>query len=122
VLGKLGNKNMDLLGKMLSLHGARHRVLAQNIANVNTPNYRRREFRFDTALSQALQNGAAEDYRQIKGYVARPNTTPVRNNGNNVAIDEEMLDMGRNSLSYDVYGQLYTRKAQALKSAIKGGR
>ena len=122
MLGKLGNKNMDLLGKMLSLHGARHRVIAQNVANVNTPNYRRREFNFDTALSQALSNGTASDYRGVKGYVSRPNTTPIRNNGNNVSIDKEMMDMGKNSMSYDIYGQLYTRKAQVLRSAIKGGR
>jgi flagellar basal-body rod protein FlgB len=122
MIAKLGNKNMDLLGKMLSLHGARHRVTAQNIANVNTPNYRRREFRFDTSLRQAMANGTSADYKSVVGHVSRPNTTPVRNNGNNVAIDQEMLQLGTNSTSYGIYGQLYTRKAQAMKSAVRGGR
>ncbi len=122
MLSKLGNKNMDLLGKMLDLHSARQRVIAQNVANVNTPNYRRRELRFDTALSQALGNGSAADYKAVKAHVARPNNTPIRNNGNNVAIDQEMMEMSKNALSYEIYGQLYTRKGQMIKSAIKGGR
>ena len=122
MIEKLGDKNFTLLGKMLSLHGAKHRVIAQNIANVNTPNYRRREFRFDSALKQALSAGSKADYRGIKGWVDRPQNTAVRNNGNNVDVDMEMVTLGENSSSYSVYSQLYTRKAQMLKSAIRGGR
>jgi flagellar basal-body rod protein FlgB len=122
MLAKLGNKNRVLLAKMLGLHSGRHRTIAQNVANVNTPNYRRREFRFDTALNQALAAGNPADYRGIKGWVAKPNTTPVRNNGNNVDIDQEMVALNGNAAFYDIYSSLYTRKAQAVKSAIKGGR
>ena len=122
MLARLGNKNVALLQKMLGLHAARHRVMAQNIANINTPNYRRREFRFDTALQQALSAGHADDYRAVKGWVARPNTTPVRNNGNNVDIDMEMVALKENATTYEIFGSLYTRKAQMMRSAIRGGR
>lgn len=122
MLEKLGNKNMALLGKMMSMHAEKHRVIASNIANVNTPNYRRQEFRFETALQQALENGTAADYKAVRGYIAKPNTTPVRNNGNNVDIDSEMLDLGGNSAAYEMYGQIYNKKAEMLKYAIRGGR
>lgn len=122
MIHKLGNKNFTLLGKMLSLTSARHRTIAQNVANVNTPNYRRREFKFDTALSQAMGKGTANAYEGIQGWVDRPNNTPVRNNGNNVDIDLEMLNLSENSMSYDIYAQLYSRKSSMVKSAIKGVR
>lgn len=122
MLTKLGNKNFTLLGKMLDLTAARHRVISQNVANVNTPNYRRRVFKFEKALRNAMEGGTAEDYMEVKGWVDRPRNTPVRNNGNNVDIDREMFMLGENSAEYNVYSQLYNRKAQMLKSAIRGVR
>ena len=122
MLHKLGNKNFALLGKVLSLTSAKHRVIAQNVANVNTPNYRRRELRFDTALAQAMRGGTASDYERMTAHVDRPNNTAVRNNGNNVDIDLEMLNMDENSMNYQLYAQLYTRKSNMVKSAIRGVR
>ena len=93
MLSKLGNKNFTLLARMLDLHGASQKVHAQNIANVNTPNYRRRVFSFNKELRHAMDKGTAEAYTGIKGWVNRPNNTVVRNNGNNVDIDMEMVAM-----------------------------
>lgn len=120
MLSKMGQKNFTLLGRMLDLHAAKHRVIAQNVANVNTPHYRRREFRFEGALRNAMAGGKATDYADVRGYVARPNTTPVRNNGNNVDIDSEMRALSGNSTTYQIYSELYTRKSRMVKGAIKG--
>ncbi|SCA63067.1 Flagellar basal body rod protein FlgB [Chlamydiales bacterium SCGC AG-110-M15] len=121
MLSKLGHKNFTLLSKLLDLHSSRHRVHAQNIANVNTPNYRRREFKFNKALRNAMEGGTAAHYKSMQGWVDRPNNTPIRNNGNNVDIDMEMVSMQENSASYEIYSQLYTKRSQAVRSAIKGG-
>lgn len=119
MLAKLGNKNFTLLAKMMSLLKASHLVSSQNVANVNTPNYRRREFKFDKALRQAMERGEASDYRNIRGWVSRPNNTPIRNNGNNVDIDMEMLSLKENARLYEVYTQIYNKKSSMIKSAIK---
>lgn len=121
MLSKMGHKNFTLLGRMLDLHAAKHRVIAQNVANVNTPHYRRREFKFESALRNAMGGGKATDYSNIRGYVARPNTTPVRNNGNNVDIDAEMGALSGNGTTYQIYSELYSRKSRMVKAAIKGG-
>jgi len=118
MLQKLGNKNFPLLNKLLGLHSARHRVIAENIANVNTPNFRRSEFRFESALQQAMEHG---DVREARGFKERPKNTPVRNNGNNVDIDMEMVALDKNAMSFEIYSQLYRQKAQMVRSAIKGG-
>lgn len=122
MLDKLGNKNFTLLARMMDLHSANHRVIAQNVANVNTPNYRRRVFRFEEALQEAMNRGSARDYQGVKGWVERPNTTTVRNNGNNVDIDMEMMTLNENANLYNIYSSIYRQKAQVLKSAIRGGR
>ncbi|MCB1135886.1 MAG: flagellar basal body rod protein FlgB [Chlamydiia bacterium] len=122
MLDKLGNKNFTLLGRMLDLHAAKQRVHAQNVANVNTPNYKRREFKFETALKRALAGGRSQDYQEIEGWVDRPNNTPVRNNGNNVDIDMEMAEMQENNASYTIYTQLYNKKSQMVKAAIRGSK
>jgi flagellar basal-body rod protein FlgB len=120
MLDKIGNKNFALLGKMMDLTAARHRVIAQNIANVNTPNYRRREFKFDSALQEAMKGGTTSDYQGIMGWVDRPNNTPIRNNGNNVDIDQEMMMMNENGSQYEIFTSIYSKKSQMLKSAIRG--
>ncbi len=120
MIEKIGNKNFTLLSKLLDLHSARHRVHSQNIANINTPNYRRREFKFDSALRNAMEGGTAAHYQGIVGWVDRPNTTPVRNNGNNVDIDMEMVSMKENTSFYEIYTQIYKKKAEMIKTAIKG--
>ncbi len=122
MLNKIGNKNFTLLSKMLDMMSAQQRVVSQNVANVDTPNYRRREFKFDQALRQAMDKGTAKAYSEMRGWVARPKTTPVRNNGNNVDIDMEMQTLNFTSQSYQVYSELYNKKSQMVKQAIRGAR
>jgi len=122
MLQKLGNKNFALLSKLMHLHTYRHNVIAQNVANINTPNYHRRTFNFESALNRAIEKGSQSDYESIRGWVDRPNTTAVRNNGNNVDIDMEMVALNKNATSFEIYAQLYRQKSQMVKDAIKGGR
>lgn len=111
------NPTLTLLGKMLDLGAARQRTIAGNVANVNTPNYRRQVYSFKDALEQAMAGG---DINEVKGTVERPRTTLVRNNGNNVDVEQEMNDLNENSVLYGIYSQLYAMKSQGIKNAIKG--
>lgn len=118
---KIGNKNFTLVAKLLDLHAKSQKVISQNIANVNTPNYKRRVFKFDKALHDALGKGTSYAYRDITGWVDRPNVTPVRNNGNNVDIEIELMNMKENSMLYETYTQIYNKKSTLVKKAISGG-
>ena len=121
MLSGIGDKNFTLLTSMMDMLSARHKVMAENIAHVNTSNYRRRQFTFDKALKEALGNGSQEAYQNIRESTERTNNTPVRNNGNNVDIDVEMVSMDQNSVLYEIYTQLYQQKSQMVKKAINGG-
>lgn len=120
MLDKVGNKNFALLARMMDLQSANHKVISQNIANVNTPHYRRRVFKFDSALREAMKEGNATAYRNVEGWVDKPNVTPVRNNGNNVDIDLEMYMLNENSASYRTMGEIYRKKSAMVKSVIRG--
>lgn len=122
LMNKIGHKNLTLLSKMLDLHGQAQKVIAQNIANVNTPNYMRRQYKFDRALREAMGAGTAYAYRNMNGWLDRPKVTPVRNNGNNVDIDLEMVNMRENAFFYQMYTHVYNKRSGLVKRAITGGK
>ena len=122
MLSKLGHKNFTLIAKMMDLMAERERVIASNIANVNTPNYQRRTYNFEKSLNWAISRGKAPYYRRVRGHIARPEDTPVRNNGNNVDIDMEMQNLNFTGQSYQIYSELYNRRANLVKMAMGGGR
>lgn len=105
----------------MDLHSASHKMHAQNIANVNTPNYRRGEFKFEKALRNAMEGGTASHYKSVRGWVDHPDNTPVRNNGNNVDIDMEMVSLQENASFYEIYTQIYQKRSNLVKAAIKMG-
>ena len=120
MFSKIGNKNFTLLSWMLDITAAKQKVFSQNIANVNTPNYRRRTLNFKESLRDAMSKGTASAYANIQGHIEKPQNTPVRNNGNNVDIDLEMMNMDENKSFYKIYTTIYNNKSAMVKKAIRG--
>lgn len=122
---EFGDKNIKLLEKLIDVSAIRHKVIANNIANVNTPGYKRLEVSFENELKAALSGSSTKDvsFMQPKVKVAKNtgNTTP-RNDGNNVTMEDEVSNLVKNSLSYNIYVQMLSKKFAALKTAIGGGR
>jgi flagellar basal-body rod protein FlgB len=119
------------LKKALDVYASRHRVVADNIANVETTGYRARELRFEEYLNDAglrLQGARTHanhldlgrrDLGRTEGEVHE--TDAVFDNGiNNVDIDAEMTDLATNDLSYRLATRLLSMKYQNLRSAIRG--
>jgi flagellar basal-body rod protein FlgB len=107
----------DLLKSLLDAANLRHRVIAQNIANVNTPGYHRLEVRFEDELARSLKAGGVRPRPQIAeaegdGY--------ERVDGNNVDIDDEMGRLSKNALLFNAYSQLLANKVGQMRSAITG--
>ncbi|MDF2549350.1 MAG: flgB [Chlamydiales bacterium] len=117
----MGNNPLRMLKSVVGLHAKRHEVIAGNVANVNTPYYRRREFRFEEELKQAIENKTAS-FEELDGSIERPKDTVVRNNGNDVDIDDEIVAMNKNTTLYGIYTQIYQQRASQIKHAIRGGR
>jgi flagellar basal-body rod protein FlgB len=110
--------NLALLAQVLDAAALRHRVIAQNIANVNTPGYHRREVAFEADLARAL--AASESPANVKPHVVVVDDGPERVDGNNVDIDNEMSALTKNSLLYQAAVQLITSRISSQRAAIAG--
>lgn len=114
------------LVKSLDAAGARQRVIANNIANAETPGFTRSEVEFESRLKDALESTERDEIKnKISEIQLEPELdveTPAGANGNNVIIDKEMAEMSKNALKYEAYVQLLNMKGRMLREAIKEGR
>ena len=110
---------IDILAQMLDVAVVRQRVIAQNVANVNTPGYHRLEVLFEDALTRELShNGPAGISNLIPKTVAH--IGDERADGNNVDIDQEMGRLNKNQTFYSTYMQILSNKLALMRSAITG--
>jgi flagellar basal-body rod protein FlgB len=110
---------IDLLSKMLDAAEMRHRVIAQNVANVNTPGYRRQEVLFEEALSKCLQGGKSS-VQSVKPTISEATSETAQADGNTVDMDEEMSRLNKNAILYKLYAQLLSSQISSMRSAITG--
>ena len=119
------DKSATLLEKMLDVSSVKHKVIANNIANVNTPGYKKMGVSFSDQLEKALNESAMNkfDTLQPKIVISKEDTTETaRNDGNNVDMDKEVSSLVKNTLTYSIYTQLLAKKYEGIKSAIEGSR
>jgi flagellar basal-body rod protein FlgB len=124
--GVFSDLTTDTLAKCLDAVGFKHRVIADNIANVETPGFKRSEVNFEGQLRSALSSGSEETaearIRTIQAQAQVDYSSPSRPDGNNVSIDREMAEMTKNTLQYESLVQLMELKGSMIRSAITEGR
>jgi flagellar basal-body rod protein FlgB len=116
--GSIGQ--VDLLTKLLDVGNLRQRVIAQNVANVNTPGYQRLEVKFEDAFSRELARNNPTSAVQVGPKVVASGSGPVRADGNDVDIDAEIGRMTKNALLMNAYTQILASKIAAQRAAISG--
>ena len=120
------DKNMMLLEKAVAGSSLRHKAILNNIANVNTPGYKRIDVDFKTSLKSYLAKSAQQEDLQDLGSVSpeinREENTALRPDGNNIDIEKEMTLLAKNSLEYDYYMSLLSRKMRMIKNVINENR
>jgi flagellar basal-body rod protein FlgB len=95
----------------------RQRVIADNIANIETPNFRAGKVQFEAALDAAVSSGRSP--AEVSPTVAR-SLEPTRLNGNNVNLDEETLSSVDTGLRYQLALHALDGKYSLLRNVIKG--
>ncbi len=95
----------------------RQRVIADNISNIETPNYLAGRVQFEKALASAVQDGTPVG--QVRPTVAT-SLEPTRLNGNNVNLDEEELSNINTSLQYQLALSALNSKYNLLHTSISG--
>ncbi len=109
--------------KMLDATVLRHHAIASNIANVETPNYKRLDVdaNFGMQLNRALDGGHTDAMRSLKpSLVVDTNATAANRDGNTVKLEQELLQMNQNQLTHTLETQLITGSLLKLRLAITG--
>jgi flagellar basal-body rod protein FlgB len=115
--------NYQLANKLLDASVLRQEAIASNIANAETPGYRRLDIApdFATELRARLQSGDLAATRQLQPRLSEDaNARSMRPDGNTVGIDHELLQMNRNLVDHEFLTELITRNIKQLRLAITG--
>ena len=121
------------LTALMSVTVKQHATAAANIANIDTPGYRAKALDFQRSFDAALggEAGAMVQTRaghlgdaggSAAGILEEVTGLPIRNDGNNVSIDQEMLSLAGASGRYNAAVTLLRRDFALLRYAISGGR
>jgi flagellar basal-body rod protein FlgB len=112
----------SIVGVEKAMQGSllRQQVLANNIANANTPGFQRSDVNFQAALQQAFATPAPTP-GQIQQVSFQPQTDSsgaMRVDGNSVDINTEMADLSENTLDYQALESIMGTRMSILKTAI----
>jgi flagellar basal-body rod protein FlgB len=136
------NEMMAIVSKALDAGALQQRVIANNVANVDTPGFKRSEVIFKERLKAALESRrqSGEDLpavlthpqhlpfqeipslNSVEPSVVLQGNTSLRNDGNNVDIDVEMARLAENNIYYTALSQLTSMHFTELKSVIREGK
>jgi flagellar basal-body rod protein FlgB len=116
---KVFDQTYEALSRALDLRTQNQTVIASNIANADTPGYQAQELDFEGAMSKALNSG--RDPSEVSGEIHNQVNDVVREDGNTVDRDAEMVSLGQNQILYDAAADLVKKKLALLKYAISDG-
>lgn len=125
----------EVLSASMRGHDARNTALANNIANAETPGYKRVDVQFEAALARAVDNdrsragsasaagGPSSPGGETAGLmpsVSTIDTTTMRVDGSNVDPDDEMAQLSANQLAHQTVVSLLDKRFSQFRTAILG--
>lgn len=129
--------DVNLLQKGLDAAQLRQDVIANNIANVDTPGFKASHVEFETLMQQALSEdddtfvgkrtnpkhiaiGSADSPEEVQARVVQDSDSTMRMDENNVDVDAQMVEMIKNSVYYNTLTLKLSNQLDRLKMAIDG--
>lgn len=132
-------RTVDVLQRSMDVSLLRQDVIANNIANSDTPNFKRSEVNFETALRDALESEQRTErgfpaaltnerhipfdrpvsYRNVEPRRVLDYQTTAKNNGNNVDIEQESMELLNNQLLYTLMSDAVRAKFSQLNLVLQ---
>lgn len=127
---------LNTLENALAASSTRHKVISDNIANVNTPGFKKSEVDFESKLAAAMDESKKRDIMalthekhlpakftlHVSPEIRRSDDTTMRLDGNNVDIDSEMASLAKNNIYYNTVVQRVQGYFNNIKTCLTGGR
>lgn len=127
----ISENTYNLLKNSMDASALRGKVIANNIANINTKGYKKLYVTFEDTLNDSIgentmktDNSKHMQTGSDNGEIAvqRDESTSMRQDGNNVDIDLEMTNQAANTLMYNALVQRVSGKISMKRYIIGGGR
>ncbi len=112
--------NTNILSKALEATWVRNKAIAENLANVDTPNYKRKDVDFADYLQEAIRKND-ESLNTVKPRVYRDYSGfSYRQDGNNVDLDMEMGFLAENQIRHEILVSQVNYNFRRMNSVLKG--
>lgn len=131
-------KTVNILNRSLDVAALRENVIADNIANSETPNFKRSQVSFESQLRMALDSEKVEppftiqnsngfwdkvmkplDYTDVGPRVTLDYLTSTKNNGNNVDPEQEMMEEVKNVMQYSLLTEALSHQFRTIDIVLK---
>jgi len=120
------------LENSLAYASAKNQTIANNISNVDTPNYKAKDVVFKNVLHNEMANGREATRTHEKHlpftstsgtpyHVITQDNMSYNHNGNNVDIDKEMAELAKNQIYYQALVDRINGKFSSIQTAVRGG-
>ena len=119
------SKNYQASKKLMDMTVLRQEAIAANLANAQTPGYKRVDVDgdFESAFKDALQAGRSDQIQGMDAKLAVDKAAPVNDaTGNTVDIEKEMVHLSENQIQHQLETRMIGGRLARLRMAIKGGQ
>jgi flagellar basal-body rod protein FlgB len=126
-----GISTVQLLSTAMGVAQDNHRIIANNIANADTPGYTSVQMDFQGTLRSALGGRGGISLRNtrpqhLQRLLGSPETTKFsstsKNDGNKVDLEMEIAALSKNTGNYSVYASILTKQFQMAKNMLTNTR
>lgn len=111
----------ELIYRGMDAAALRQKIIANNVANANTPGFKRSFVTFEENVRDALA-GKLPSSKRLQPKVQVDTSTSMREDGNNVDIDHEMVLMAANGIRYQALSQQLNDRFSMYRYIINEGR
>ena len=114
--------NYQGVKKMIDATTLRQEAIASNLANIETPHYKRMDVQatFASELAQAIGTGSADAVKGVRPRITVDTTAVAQNrDGNSVQLEKELMYLQKNMVAHYMQTQMITGTFSKLRMAIK---
>jgi flagellar basal-body rod protein FlgB len=129
---KLFSGTISTLEQALNYASTKQKIISQNIANADTPNYKAKDVSFKNVLQDEMNTSPMANRTDRRHFDFKPTSSSnmiFRNknvqfneNGNSVDMDKEMSELATNQIYYNAVIERISGKFSSLQTVIRGGK
>lgn len=122
----VNSTNLFIMQKTLDGLWTRNKIISNNIANIDTPGFKSKSVEFEKIIDSIISSGSndniTDELKNTQPKIVSNNNTSIREDGNNVDIEAENIELARVQIQYEYMTRQLTNEFSRLKYVINEGR